>query len=304
MSWLVKAPQTQDALSRRFRERISEGPIWVLPGVYDGLSGLLARQTGFDGLYLSGAAYAASRGLPDLGLMNSTEVSERAAEIVNAARTPLLVDIDTGYGGVLNVARAGREMVKAGVAAVQIEDQHLPKKCGHLNGKRLVSADQMVEKIRVLRETAPTLSIVARTDARGVEGLESAWDRANRYAAAGADAIFVEALESVEEFRHTARQVTAPLLANMTEFGRTPYLTVDEFASLGYRLLIFPVSALRVAAHAMETFYRALQSEGTQRGWLERMQTREDLYALLRYDDYEALDQTIARSVLPSTPEG
>ncbi len=304
MSWFVEAAVPQDTLSRRFRERITDGPIWVLPGVYDGLSGLLARQAGFHGLYLSGAAYAASRGLPDLGLMHSTEVSGRAAEIVNAAQTPLLVDIDTGYGGVLNVARAGREMVQAGVAAVQIEDQHLPKKCGHLNGKRLIAADEMVEKIRVLRETAPTLAVVARTDARGVEGLDAAWDRANRYAAAGADAIFVEALESAEEFRDTARHVSAPLLANMTEFGRTPYLTVSEFARLGYRLVIFPVSALRVAAHAMETFYQALQAEGTQRSWLERMQTRKDLYSVLHYDDYEALDQKIAGSVLPSTPEG
>ncbi len=301
MSWFIEHAKTQRELSIAFRERMTAGPILVLPGVYDGLSALLARQAGFiQGHYLSGAALSASQGLPDLGIIESEEVSRRAREVIRASQVPLLVDIDTGYGGVLNVARAVSEMVEAGVAAVQIEDQEMPKKCGHLSGKRLVSAAEMCQKVEMIRRIAPDLVVVARTDARSVEGMDAAIERARQYQSAGAEAIFVEALESREEFALAAEKISAPLLANMTEFGRTPYLSVDQFTDLGYRLVIFPVTALRVAALAMGELYQTLKQAGSQKDWIDRMQTRRQLYDLLGYERYEALDRDIAQSVLPT----
>lgn len=304
MSWLIEEMPNQKDLAQAFRAGLRSGPMMVLPGVYDGLSALLARRVGFEGgHYLSGAAFSASQGLPDLGLLESREVSQRAREIVRAAKTPLLVDIDTGYGGVLNVARAVSEMVEAGVAAVQIEDQQMPKKCGHLSGKRLIPTDEMCQKLEAITRIAPDLVIIARTDARAVEGLDSAMGRARRYYEAGADCIFVEALENQAEFMAVAHALSMPLLANMTEFGRSPLVSTDQLEKWGYRAVIFPVSALRVAALAMESLYRALKHEGSQKAWLDRMQTRADLYELLGYERYEALDLSIAKSILPQTPE-
>lgn len=304
MSWLIEEMPNQKDLAQAFRAGLRSGPMMVLPGVYDGLSALLARRVGFDGgHYLSGAAFSASQGLPDLGLLESREVSQRAREIVRAAKTPLLVDIDTGYGGVLNVARAVSEMVEAGVAAVQIEDQQMPKKCGHLSGKRLIPTDEMCQKLEAITRIAPDLVIIARTDARAVEGLDSALGRARRYHEAGADCIFVEALENQAEFMAVAHALSMPLLANMTEFGRSPLVSTDQLEKWGYRAVIFPVSALRVAALAMESLYQALKHEGSQKAWLDRMQTRADLYELLGYERYEALDLSIAKSILPQTPE-
>lgn len=304
MSWLIEDVPNQKDLAQAFRAGLRSGPMMVLPGVYDGLSALLARRVGFEvGHYLSGAAFSASQGLPDLGLLESREVSQRAREIVRAAKTPLLVDIDTGYGGVLNVARAVSEMVEAGVAAVQIEDQQMPKKCGHLSGKRLIPTEEMCQKLDAITRIAPDLVVIARTDARAVEGLDSAMDRARRYYEAGADCIFVEALENQAEFIAVANALSMPLLANMTEFGRSPLVGTDQLEKWGYRAVIFPVSALRVAALAMESLYRAIKHEGNQNAWLDRMQTRADLYELLGYERYEALDLSIAKSILPETPE-
>ena len=260
--------------------------------------GLLHENAGFSALYLSGAAYTASRGLPDLGIVTSTEVAERARDIVRATDLPLLVDIDTGFGGVLNVARTAREMVEANVAAVQLEDQQLPKKCGHLNGKNLVSTEEMVQKIVVLKQVAPTLLIVARTDARAVEGLEQAIDRAKAYVEAGADAIFPEALQSEEEFRLFAKEIPVPLLANMTEFGKTPYYSADEFAEMGFQMVIYPVTSLRVAAKAYERVYEKIINHGSQEQALSDMQTRSELYVTISYDEFEALDESIAKTVL------
>jgi methylisocitrate lyase len=183
-----------------------------------------------------------------------------------------------------------------------MEDQELPKKCGHLNGKRLIPVDEMVQKIQMLKAVSPTLALVARTDARAVEGLDQAIERSQRYLEAGADVIFPEALEGEQEFRTLARSVSGPLLANMTEFGRTPYFTEQEFASFGFRLVIYPVSTLRIAAHAVQEFLATLKSRGTQKPTLEAMQTRQELYDLIGYFDYEALDQKIARTVVPITP--
>ncbi|MDQ6421558.1 methylisocitrate lyase [Paenibacillus sp. LHD-117] len=299
MSWLVEEEPGQCELAERFRGLVDSGPIVQIPGAHDGMSARVAKTCGFEALYLSGAAYTASRGLPDLGLIYSNEVAERARELVRASGLPVLVDIDTGYGGVLNVARAAKEMVEAKAAAVQLEDQDMPKKCGHLNGKRLIPAEEMAQKIRMIKSVSPTLYVVARTDARSAEGLEAAIARARQYVAAGADAIFPEALEGEAEFRQFGAAIGAPLLANMTEFGRTPYYTAAQFASWGFRMVIYPVTSLRVAAKAYERVFAEIARSGTQSASVNDMQTRKELYETIRYADYEALDSMIAKTVLP-----
>ncbi|WLD94476.1 methylisocitrate lyase [Alkalihalobacillus sp. AL-G] len=298
MSWMVQEQKSQKELSGRFRNLILEDNILKMPGAHDAMAGLVAKKVGFKALYLSGAAYTASRGLPDLGMINSAEVAERVRDIVRATNLPILADIDTGFGGILNVARAAREMVEAGVAAVQIEDQELPKKCGHLNGKKLVTKEEMVQKIKTIKEVAPTLIVVARTDANAVEGLEAAISRAKDYVEAGADAIFPEALTDELEFERFKKEVDAPLLANMTEFGKTPYYTAEQFQQFGYRMVIYPVTSLRVAAKAYERVFQEIMEMGTQEGMLDDMQTRKELYQTIGYYDYEELDNKIAKTVL------
>ncbi|WP_028390812.1 methylisocitrate lyase [Bacillus cihuensis] len=298
MSWIVNQPSPQADLANRFRKLIAAPEILQIPGTHDAMAGLVAKKTGFKALYLSGAAYTASRGLPDLGIVTSDEVAERARDIVRATDLPILVDIDTGFGGVLNVARTVREMQEAGVAAVQIEDQDLPKKCGHLNGKKLVTKEEMAQKIKVIKQVAPTMYIVARTDARAVEGIELAIERVNAYIEAGADAIFPEALQSEEEFRQFSKQINIPLLANMTEFGKTPYYTAEEFQEMGYQMVIYPVTSLRVAAKAYERVFEQIKQEGTQKGALQNMQTRSELYETIAYHDFEDLDKDISKTVL------
>jgi methylisocitrate lyase len=298
MAWIVDQPSSQAELANRFRELMSAPDILQIPGAHDAMAALVAKQAGFSALYLSGAAYTASLGLPDLGVITSAEVAQRAKELVRATDLPLLVDIDTGFGGVLNVARTAREMWEANVAAVQLEDQQLPKKCGHLNGKKLVSTEEMVQKIRAIKKAAPSLIIVARTDARAVESLESAIQRAKDYVEAGADAIFPEALQSEEEFRLFSQSISVPLLANMTEFGKTPYYTADEFADMGYQMVIYPVTSLRVAAKAYERIFNLIKEQGTQKEGLEDMQTRSELYSTISYYEFEGLDNEIAKTLL------
>ncbi|WP_010631140.1 methylisocitrate lyase [Sporolactobacillus vineae] len=299
MSWLVNRQSSQSQLAARFRELMNGPEILKIPGVHDGMSALIAKKVGFRALYLSGAAYTASRGLPDLGLIYSNELAVKAAELIRAADLPLLADIDTGYGGVINVARAAREMAEAGVAAVQIEDQQLPKKCGHLNGKRLVSAEDMAQKISTLKKIAPELVVIARTDAKAVEGLESACARARSYVAAGADAIFPEALTTETDFRTFRRAVDVPLLANMTEFGKTPYYTAAQFASFGFQLVIYPVTSMRAAAKAVERVFTTIFETGTQKDALSALQTRAELYETIQYSQYESLDRELAKTILP-----
>lgn len=270
-----------------------------LPGAHTPLAALLARRAGFEALYLSGAAVSASLALPDLGVLTLEELTFFTRAICRAVDVPLLVDGDTGYGEALNVMRLVRELEDAGAAAVQLEDQVLPKKCGHLSDKRLASPDDMARKVAAAVRAARHLRVVARTDALASEGLAAAIARARLYVEAGAHAIFPEALRSVDEIRAFAEAVKAPLLANMTEFGRTPLLPADELARLGYKMVIWPVTALRVAARAMEETYGTLARRGTQDVLLDRMQSRQELYEIIRYHDYEALDATIARSVLP-----
>jgi methylisocitrate lyase len=250
MGWFIQEQSSQQELAERFLNRLQSAEILQIPGTHDGMAALVAKKAGFQALYLSGAAFTANKGLPDLGVMYSNELAERAGELVRATNLPVLVDIDTGFGGVLNTIRTAKEMMEARVAAVQIEDQQLPKKCGHLNGKKLVTLDVMAQKIKAIKEVAPSMVVVARTDAYSVEGLAAAIHRANTYVAAGADVIFSEALTKREEFEQFKQEVKAPLLANMTEFGKTPYYTAKEFEQYGYQIVIYPVTSLRVAAKA------------------------------------------------------
>jgi len=286
---------------RRLRELIARGTV-VLPGAFNALTAMQIERAGFDAVYVSGAGIAAARGLPDIGLLSMAEVVADAGTIARAVAIPALADADTGYGPPLSVMRTVQAFEQAGLAGLHLEDQESPKKCGHLPDKRLVSVAEMAQKIGAAVEARrdPDFLIVVRTDARAVEGLDGAVKRARAYADAGADAVFPEALESAEEFKAFAQAlkkegVTVPLVANMTEFGKTPYLTVKEFEALGYRLVLFPVTALRVAARAIEALLEELKSLGTQQRSLDKMQTRQRLYELLRYAEYEKRDDDIEK---------
>ena len=297
MSWLVR--QQEDHPIVKLRELLaSDEGILQIPGSHDAMAALLAKEQGFSTLYLSGAAFSASLGLPDLGLITLTELAMRTREITRATGLPLLVDIDTGFGSVLNVTRTVQELVDAGAAAIQMEDQELPKKCGHLNGKKLVSTEDMVQKILAARKASPDIVIVARTDAKSVEGMDAAIERAKAYMKAGADAIFPEALQTEEEFKRFAKEVDAPLLANMTEFGQTPYFTAKQFEEWGYKMVIYPVTSLRIASKAIQDVYQLIKETGSQKEAVEKMQTRKELYETIKYFDYEDLDNTISKTVL------
>lgn len=266
-------------------------------GCYDGLSGLLAKQAGFQALYLSGAALSASMALPDLGLITMGEVVQSARTVQRATGLPMIVDCDTGFGEALNVMRAVRELEDVGVACIQIEDQVFPKKCGHLNDKQLASADDMCRKIAAAKSAAETLKVCARTDARMIS-IDEAIARARQYVDAGADIIFVEAMLSDEEIAKVREAISAPLLGNMTEFGRTPQIPMARWEELGVDLVIYPVSALRVVARTLEDFYKALKQNGDVSEHLDQMMTRRELYDRIRYFDYEKMDDSIAASVL------
>jgi methylisocitrate lyase len=260
-----------------------------------------ARQAGFDGLYLSGGAMSASMGLPDLGIITVDEVCFFIRQIARASGLPVLADGDTGYGEALNVMHMVRSFEDAGAGAVHIEDQLLPKKCGHLNDKKLASAHDMAAKIAAAAKARRHLFIIARTDAVASEGMEAAIDRAKLYLAAGADAIFPEALVTADMFRTFASRLPGvKLLANMTEFGRTPFFTASEFEAMGYAMVIWPVSSLRVAAKATAELYATLRQAGTAETLIDRMQTRAELYDLIGLHAYEALDASIVQTVLPS----
>ena len=280
----------------QLRKRLAQGLV-VAPGVFNALTAKMVERAGFQAAYLSGAGLTnAMTAIPDIGLLSMTELAQQTAYIVSATRLPLIVDADTGFGGPLSVARTVRELERAGAAGIQIEDQQDPKRCGHLAGKRLVPAETMAGKIRSAAKARkdPDLIIVARTDARGVEGLKAAIDRALRYRDAGADMIFPEALESAAEFSRFADRVRAPLMANMTEFGKSPYLSVREFDRLGYRLVIFPMTIFRVMMKSAEAALNELKRSGTQRGLLGEMQTRKELYALLEYEQYEKMEAEVS----------
>ena len=266
----------------------------AVPGVFNALVGRMTERLGFQAVYLSGAALSASLGLPDVGLTTLPEFVEAARSIAAATRLPLLCDADTGFGEALNVERAVRLFEGAGAAGIHLEDQQMPKRCGHLSGKELVDAEEMAAKVRAAASARCDghFVIVARTDARSVAGLEEALRRARLYVAAGADVIFPEALESREEFSAFARAMApVPLLANMTEFGRSPSLDFGELADMGYRMVLYPVTTLRVALRAVQAVLVDLLAKGHQRDQLDRMLTRSELYELLDYSDYEERDR-------------
>jgi len=272
--------------SKKLRELIARGPV-MMPGVPNAAIARQVEQAGFDALYISGAGMAnTTGGVPDIGLLTLTEVAQLAGYIVRAVNIPAIVDADTGFGGAPNVARTIQELENAGLAGCHIEDQEFPKRCGHLAGKSLIALDAMVEKIKAAAAARrdPDFLIIARTDARAVEDFARAVKRAQQYLAAGADAIFPEALQSEQEFRDFAREIDRPLLANMTEFGKSPLLSFKQLGDLGYRMVIFPMTAFRVAMKASADFLADLKRSGTQTEWLDRMQTRKELYQLLDYD--------------------
>jgi len=297
--YLVGQNVPAEPAGERFAQLIRRGGIVRMPGAYNGLAALQAKRQGFEALYLSGAAVSASMGLPDLGIITVEDVCFHIRQVSRASGLPLLVDGDTGYGEALNVMHMVRAFEDAGAAAVHIEDQLLPKKCGHLNDKRLAAPEDMAAKVAAAARARRHLYIIARTDAAASEGLDGAVARAKRYLDAGADAIFPEALTTAEMFREFARRVSAPLLANMTEFGRTPYFTASEFEAMGYRMVIWPVSALRIAAKAQEQLYATIHREDGPRSLIGQMQTRQELYETISYSDYEALDASIVKTVLP-----
>ena len=300
--YLIGQGLPAEPAGERFGKLIRRGGILRIPGAYNGLAALQAKRQGFEALYLSGAAVSASMGLPDLGIITVEDVCFHIRQVSRASALPVLVDGDTGYGEALNVMHMVRAFEEAGAAAVHIEDQLLPKKCGHLNDKRLAAPEDMAAKIAAAARARRHLYIIARTDAAASEGLDGAVSRAKRYLAAGADAIFPEALTTAEMFREFAHRLNAPLLANMTEFGRTPYFTAAEFEAMGYRMVIWPVSALRVAASAQEELYATIRREDGPRSLIGRMQTRQELYETISYADYEALDASIVKSFLAPNP--
>ncbi|HWE39208.1 MAG TPA: methylisocitrate lyase [Isosphaeraceae bacterium] len=278
----------------RLRAAWAERPA-MIPGAFNALAARMAERLGFRAVYLSGGALSAGwAALPDVGLLTLSEFVDQAAVLARATSLPVLCDADTGFGEPINVERTVRLFEEAGAAGLHIEDQVLPKRCGHLSGKAVIAADAMAAKVRaaVLARRDPAFVIVARTDARSVEGFDSAVARARLYAAAGADLIFPEALETLDEFAAFARAVDAPLLANMTEFGRGPLLDLDTLAGLGYRAALYPLTAFRAAMKAAEDVLIQLRDTGSQRGALDRMQSRAELYDLLGYREWEARDRS------------
>ena len=281
---------------KELRELVAEATIQV-PGVPSALYARLIERCGYDAMYLSGAAFSVGvLALPDVGLFTLTELAQQATYLTRACSLPLIVDADTGFGEALNVERTVIELEAAGAAAIQIEDQQFPKRCGHLSGKSLVEPAAMCAKLRAATaaKTDPDLIIIARTDARGVTNIEDAIDRAKRYLDAGADWIFPEALQSKDEFEQFARAIEAPLVANMTEFGKSPLLTLDELAELGYSAVLYPVTLLRIAMKASEAALNLLAADGTQAEILDLMQTRDELYDLLDYEAFEERDRSHA----------
>jgi methylisocitrate lyase len=286
-----------DVAERRqqFRRELASGKLLRFPGAFSPLVAMLIAELKFEGVYISGAALSADLGLPDIGLTTLTEVAARAEVITRSVNLPTLVDIDTGFGEPANVARTVRTMVQAGLAGCHLEDQLFPKRCGHLDGKQLIGVDDMVRKIKaaVDAKTDPNFLIIARTDARGVDGLDAAIERAERYVAAGAEMIFPEALADEKEFAAFRQAIDVPLMANMTEFGKSSLLNTKQLTALGYNLVIYPVTTLRLAMKAIEDGLRVIADEGTQESLVPKMQTRARLYELLCYEKYAAIDQEL-----------
>jgi len=273
------------------RMQVKGEKIVVAPGVFSPSVAKLAEKIGFKSLYFSGAGFSNLLALPDLGITTLSEVAKATHDITSQTRIPLIVDADTGFGEALNVARTVSEMKDAGAAAIQIEDQVLPKRCGHLEGKELVDVEEMVKKVIAAKDAARAeIMIIARTDASAVEGLDSAVERAQAYAKAGADMIFPEALQTRKDFIEFRRKVKTPLIANMTEFGKTPYMRASDFEEMGYKIVIFPVTAFRAMMKSVENVFKQLKEKGSQKEILGSLMTRQEFYELIDYSKYERAD--------------
>lgn len=280
--------------TRRLRELLSRKGILMAPGAHDALTARMIEKAGFDGVYMTGAGTVNSlTGLPDNGLITLTEMTMNARYVAQAISIPVISDPDTGYGNAVNVMRTVWEFERAGVAGIHIEDQVAPKRCGHVEGKEVVSTEEMIGKIRAARaaRSDPDFVIIGRVDARAVLGFDEGVKRGRAYFEAGADVVFPEALQSEEEFREYAKAVKGPLLANMTEFGKSPYLTAQELEAMGYKIVIFPATAMRIALKAIWEFLTTLKAKGTQKDLIDRMYTRKELYELVEYDKFHAYER-------------
>ncbi|MEV0674540.1 methylisocitrate lyase [Mycobacterium sp. NPDC050441] len=280
---------------RKFRRGLESGRLLRFPGAFSPLVAKLVAEIGFDGVYVSGAVLSADLGLPDIGLTTLTEVTGRGAQIASASDLPTLIDADTGFGEPMSAARTVTLLEDAGLAGLHLEDQVNPKRCGHLDGKAVVETAEMVKRLRaaVSARRDPNFIICARTDAAGIEGIPAAIDRAKAYADAGADLIFTEALHTPADFEQFRAAVDVPLLANMTEFGKSELLTTQQLSEIGYNMVIYPVTTLRLAMYAVEVGLREINTAGTQSGLLDQMQHRSRLYELLRYNAYNQFDSDI-----------
>jgi methylisocitrate lyase len=279
----------------KFQKALKSGKILRFPGAFSPLTARLIEGSGFEGVYVSGAVLSADLALPDIGLTTLTEVATRAAQIARVTELPSLVDVDTGFGEPMSAARTIQIMEDAGLSGCHLEDQVNPKRCGHLDGKTIVEKQTMVMRVKAAAQARrdDNFVIMARTDARASEGLEKAIARAKAYVDAGADAIFPEALEGLKEFEAFRKAIKVPLLANMTEFGKTELLTTKQLSNLGYNIVIYPVTTLRLAMKAAEDGLTKIARDGTQSDLLEEMQTRKRLYEVLRYEDYNTFDQSV-----------
>ena len=292
---MLFAKKTAAEKRAAFRAAIDSGALQQLPGAFSPLVAVLVEEKGFDGIYISGAALSADLALPDIGLTTLPEVAARGHQIARATDLPALIDLDTGFGEPMNAARSIQEIEDAGLAGCHLEDQLSPKRCGHLDNKVLIPTGDMVQKIRAAADAKrdPNFLLMARTDAKASEGLDAAIDRARAYVDAGADAIFPEALTTIPEYVAFRKAIAVPLLANLTEFGKTPLLSRDRLVELGYNIAIYPVTTLRLAMFGVEEGLDVLKARGSQEDAVPRMQTRKRLYELVRYEDYNRFDQSL-----------
>ena len=278
-----------------FREGLESGEILRFPGAHAPLVAMEIERQGFDGIYISGAALSADLGLPDIGLTTLSEVAQRGRQIARVTNLPAVIDIDTGFGEAMSAARTVQELEELGIAGCHLEDQVNPKRCGHLDNKSLVPVDEMIRKIRAAADAKsdPNFILFARTDSRASEGMDAAIDRAKAYVDAGSDAIFPEAMQDAAEFETFRKAIDVPMMANMTEFGKSPLLSADTLADMGYNLVIYPVTTLRLAMGAIQQGLAEIAQTGTQSGLVQQMQTRAQLYDLIRYEDYNRFDRDV-----------
>ena len=282
-----------DNSGKRLKSLIDNNQYILTPGVFSPLIAMMAEKKGFKSLYFSGAAFSAMKGIPDIGIFTFQELFDAVIEITKMSNLPLIVDVDTGFGEVINVTRTVSDLESIGVAAIQIEDQLFPKRCGHLEGKEIIESNEFAKKIYAAKSVSKDMLVIARTDAKAVEGIDSAIERAKLYKDAGADIIFPEALETEEEFKFFAESVNGDMLANMTEFGKTPYYPAEKFADMGYKIIIYPVSGLRTALNAISALFDEIMETGSQVKFVEDMLTRKDLYNLINYDSYVKMDKSL-----------